>query len=143
MRDRSDLREESSRPDCNLVLLIGACSRPVVVRELPSGSEVAELQVTTRVDGLARSVPVSVDDPAAAIRVLDAGDEVAVLGIVRRRFFRSGGVTASRVEVEARVVVARSDRRRLSALVRRAIADIGDLGGSPKPGSGATRRYSD
>ena len=52
----------------------------------------------------AMSVPVSVLDPPAWVEELDAGDEVVVLGRVRRRFFRAGGATASRVEIEAEVV---------------------------------------
>ena len=37
------------------------------------------------------------------VEELDAGDEIVVVGPVRRRFFRAAGATASRVEVEADV----------------------------------------
>ena len=53
---------------------------------------------------------------------LDAGDEIVAFGRVRRRFFRSGGGTASRVEIEAEHVVAARDRRRVQASLRRATA---------------------
>jgi single-strand DNA-binding protein len=66
---------------------------------VPSSQRLAQLQVTTRVDGRAMSVPVSVVDPPAWLEELDAGDELVVLGAVRRRFFRAAGSTASRVEI--------------------------------------------
>jgi single-strand DNA-binding protein len=138
---REDARSVES--DCNLVVLIGTCSRDVVVRRLPSGDEIAELQVTTRVAARAQSVPVSVVAPDAAVRAIEAGDEVAVIGAVRRRFFRAAGATASRVEVEALSVVERSDRRNLRRALRRVAASLDEMGGSPKPGSAATRRYSE
>ena len=59
-------------------------------------------------------------EPGGLGRVLDAGDEVVVVGRVRRRFFRAGGATASRVEVEAEVVARARDRRRVQAALRRA-----------------------
>ena len=45
-----------------------------------------------------------------------------VVGAVRRRFFRAGGATASRVEVEAAVVARAGDRRRTAAARRKAEA---------------------
>ena len=59
------------------------------------------------------SVPVAVLDPPAWVEELDAGDEIVVVGPVRRRFFRAAGATASRVEIEADVVAPARDRRRL------------------------------
>ena len=104
----------------NLALVRGACSSPPDVRVLPSSQRLAQLQVTTRVAGRAMSVPVSLVDPPVWVEDLDAGDEVTVLGHVRRRFFRAGGATASRVEIEAEAVCRVSDRRRTRALQRRA-----------------------
>ena len=103
----------------NVAIVRGACSSPPELRVLPSDQRLAQLQVTTRVDGRALSVPVSVLDPPAWVEALDAGDEVVVLGAVRRRFFRAGGVTASRVEIEAEVVCRARDRRRSRGLRRR------------------------
>jgi single-strand DNA-binding protein len=68
----------------------------------------------------AESVPVAWFDPPAAASGLVAGDEVVVVGRVRRRFFRAGGATASRTEVvAAKVVPARS-----AAKVRAALAPV-------------------
>ena len=103
----------------NVAIVRGACSSPPELRVLPSDQRLAQLQLTTRVDGRAMSVPVSVLDPPAWLEALDAGDEVVVLGAVRRRFFRAGGVTASRVEIEAEVVCRARDRRRSRGLRRR------------------------
>jgi hypothetical protein len=103
----------------NVAVLRGVCSSPADVRVLPSEQVLAQLQVTTRVDGRARSVPVAVWDPPSWLEELDAGDEVVVVGAVHRRFFRAGSATASRVEIEADVVARASDRRRLPALRRR------------------------
>ncbi len=103
----------------NIAVVRGACSSPPEVRVLASAQRVAQLQVTTRVDGRAMSVPVSVTDPPAWLETLATGDEVVVLGAVRRRFFRAGGSTASRVEIEAEVVCRARDRRRSKGLRRR------------------------
>jgi len=134
---RTDSRKQSlpSVPDVNLVVLVGTCSRPVVVRRLPSGAEVADLELTTRGAGPIRSVPVSVTEPGVEVRGLESGDEVTVVGVIRRRFFRTAGATATRVEVEADVVLVGRDRRRTRAALRRAVAPIDALIGRPKPGS--------
>jgi single-strand DNA-binding protein len=113
------MNDSESEDSVNVAVLRGVCSSPADVRVLPSEQVLAQLQVTTRVDGKARSVPVSVWDPPAWLEQLDAGDEVVVVGAVHRRFFRAGGATVSRVEVEADAVARATDRRRLPALRRR------------------------
>lgn len=106
---------------CNVAVLRGRCSRAADVKVLPSGQVLAELQVTTRATehDKAVSVPVAVLDPPAWVEALDTGDEVVVLGRVRRRFFRAGGATASRVEIEAQTVARARDGRRVAAVRRR------------------------
>jgi single-strand DNA-binding protein len=103
----------------NVAVVRGACSSPPEIRVLPSDQRLAQLQITTRIGGRAMSVPVSVLEPATWVEGLDAGDEVVVLGSVRRRFFRAGGSTASRVEIEAEVVCRARDQRRSRGLRRR------------------------
>jgi len=103
----------------NVAMVRGACSSPPELRVLASNQRLAQLQVTTRVDGRAMSVPVSVLEPAAWVEELEAGDEIVVLGAVRRRFFRAAGATGSRVEIEAEVVCRARDRRRSRGLRRR------------------------
>lgn len=89
----------------NVVLLCGTLSSEPVVRELPSGAVVTQVEVSTRVDGATLSVPVAVHDRPVTV---GAGDEVVVTGCVRRRFFRAGGTTQSRTEVIAERIVKTS-----------------------------------
>ncbi len=110
---------EAESESFNVAIVRGSCSSPPELRVLPSEQRLAQLQLTTRVDGRAMSVPVSIIDPAPWLEALEVGDEVVVLGAVRRRFFRAGGVTASRVEIEAEVVCRARDRRRSRSLHRR------------------------
>ncbi len=47
-------------------------------------------------------------------------------GRVHRRLFRAGGTTASRTEVVAEAVVPVGQRKRVSALLEAALADVGE-----------------
>lgn len=106
----------------NLALLIGVLARPAQDLELPSGDRLVSLEVTVRrPDGPAEPVPVQWSDPPAWASMLDAGTEVAVLGRVRRRFFRAGGTTQSRTEVVATRVVRTTSRAKVRALVEQAV----------------------
>lgn len=123
-------------PGTNVVVLRGVLSRDPQRRELPSGDQLAALEVTVRREAIeagadrqkAESVPVAWFDPPAALARMAAGDEVVVVGRVRRRFFRAGAATLSRTEVVAdRVVPARS-----TAKVASALAQLGPrLGATP------------
>jgi single-strand DNA-binding protein len=84
----------------NVVLIRGTLSSEPRERELASGSLLMQWEVTT--DGEVRSsVPVVWFDPPGSVRGLPSGAEVVVTGIIRRRFFRAGPITASRTEVVA------------------------------------------
>jgi hypothetical protein len=112
--------------DLNLTILCGECPAPPVVRTLDSGRRLATLDLRVKGGRVAgeqgtTSVPVTVWEPDAWLEAVEPGAELAVLGRVRRRFFRiaSGGV-GTRVDVEAERVVPQKQRRRLAALIRRA-----------------------
>ena len=78
----------------NLAVVRGICSSPAEVRELPSGTTLVLLQVTTRHgEEAAISVPVVAWDPPGSVSEFDVGDEVVAVGRVRRRFFRTGAGT--------------------------------------------------
>ena len=62
--------------------------------------------------------------PAAWVETLDRGDEVVVVGRVRRRFYSRPGGVGSRVDVDAVVIAKARDRRRVEALARRAAGEI-------------------
>jgi single-strand DNA-binding protein len=106
----------------NVVVVKGVLSSPPVWRDLPSGSSAVALEVTTEdPDGSKCSVPVTMVDPRRPqdIDALTTGDEVAVIGHVRRRFFRTGSGTASRTEVVADELIRPTQRARLQkSLVR-------------------------
>lgn len=119
----------SDRLTCNVAVLAGTCSAPSQTRVLGSGATLCRLslRVPGAAHGPATSVPVTVWDPPAWCRDLDADDEVIVLGRVKRRFWRAGATTASRVEVEAERIARARDRRAVAAIVRKlgdATADI-------------------
>ena len=114
----------------NLTVVRGRLSRPASIRELPSGTRLASLDVTAsrEVDGEpADSVPVIWRDPPASVESFDTDDDVVVVGRVRRRFFRSGGATQSRTEVEADVVLRPRQRARVQRAVTEAGAALEDL----------------
>ncbi|MDA8048333.1 MAG: hypothetical protein M0Z30_24350 [Actinomycetota bacterium] len=105
----------------NVVFLQGLLARPAQDIVLPSGDRLVALEVTVRrPDSPAEPVPVQWPGAPAWVSGLDAGTEVAVLGRVRRRFFRAGGVTQSRTEVVATRIVRSSSRAKMRGLVAEA-----------------------
>jgi single-strand DNA-binding protein len=100
----------------NVVVLEGVLARPAQDRELPSGSRLLTLEVTVAREGApAEPVPVAWFDAPAWAAALDGGAAVVVVGRVRRRFFRAGGVTQSRTEVVAERVLRSTDVKRARA----------------------------
>jgi single-strand DNA-binding protein len=105
----------------NLAVLCGPCSSAPEIRVLGSGARLATFSV--RCPGsatVATSIPVSLWDPPAWIESLAPGDDVVVVGRMRRRFFHRAGGVGSRVDVEAELVGRARDRRRTTAARRRA-----------------------
>ena len=103
----------------NVVVLQGRVSSEPRLRELPSGSAIVNLEVTTVVDDASISVPVVVESASVDC---GAGDDVVVVGVVRRRFFRAGGATQSRTEVLAEKVVRTSRTRAAHKLIEGVVA---------------------
>ncbi len=84
----------------NLVVLAGTVANEPTRRALKSGVDVVNFDLATRIDGDTASVPIAWHDPRdTAVASFALGDEVIVVGSVRRRFFRVGGQTQSRTEV--------------------------------------------
>lgn len=110
----------------NVAVVIGTLSSDPKSRDLPSGSELVTYEVTTTEPDGRRTVPVVWFDPSRPPGLV-AGDEVVVVGRVRRRFFRAGAATGSRTEVEARVV-ARKGTRRGDRAMTDAVAAIAETG---------------
>jgi single-strand DNA-binding protein len=107
----------------NLAVLVGRLSRDPTQVELPSGDRLVRYEITVaRDEGPADSVPVSwLAAPARALG-FTAGDHVAVVGTVRRRFFRAGGRLDSRTEVAATALVAVSHRAATRAIEQAGVA---------------------
>jgi len=106
-------KKERGSDSANEVRLAGTVSGDPEPRVLPSGDELCAVRVvvprtTTRVRSDGRRNPsVDVVDccawearPRRAVAGWRAGDELEVRGALRRRFYKFGGATASRVEVE-------------------------------------------
>lgn len=109
----------------NVVILRGTLSRPPTAKCLPSGDRMVTLEVTTRrPKGRAESVPVCWPDAPDRILRLQDGEEVVVTGRVRRRFFRAGGVTASRTEVVAESVWPSHHRARVARAIEAAVGEV-------------------
>ncbi len=107
----------------NVVVLQGSLSSDPVARTLASGSVLVTLELTTVVDGAGVSVPVAWFDPPIEV-VFAAGEALVVVGTVRRRFFRNGGLTQSRTEVVAAEVVPAGRRRQVRTALARAAASV-------------------
>ena len=123
----------------NIVVLQGSLSRPAQTRSLPSGDRLVALEVTIpRAGDRAESVPVVWLEAPASAAELDVGEKVVVVGRVRRRYFRAGGVTQSRTEVVADTVVPARRSKRARAAVAQGLARIADLGAETGGCSGPT-----
>lgn len=109
----------------NVSLIAGTLSSPPELRALPSGSNVLTLQISVRGgEGPAESVPVAWFDPPGRASAWEPGQELVVVGRVRRRFFRVGGATVSRTEVVATQVVPAQRRASVAKAVRAAWAAV-------------------
>lgn len=110
--------------DLDLAVVIGTLSSDPVVSTLPSGSVLYRYEVTARHAGGTDSVPVSWFDPTRP-PALAAGDRVAVVGAVRRRFFRAGGMTRSATEIVASSVARSGRTGRVQGALEAALALVG------------------
>jgi single-strand DNA-binding protein len=108
----------------NVAVLRGELSRDPEMRELPSGDRIVNYEITVRDTSPAESVPVVWIEPTATWDAVAAGDEVMVVGRVRRRFFRTNQGTASRTEVVADRVVAARQAKRVAALLARTVSRL-------------------
>lgn len=116
----------------NLSIVAGRLERPPAVRQLRAGDRIVTFEVLTPPEeGRAAepAVPVVWPEPRAGVVDLDVGDEVVVVGRVRRRFFRVGSQIQSRTEVAAEQVLRPRQRVKLRRALESAAESIGDLGG--------------
>lgn len=110
----------------NIAVLRGQLSSPPRIRHLTSGDRLVSLELTARTDGApADSVPIAWFGAPDPLPGWGPGQELVVVGRVRRRFFRAGGATASRTEVVASAVVAGNRRAAITKVVAGALAAVG------------------
>ncbi len=100
----------------NLVVIAGELSSEPRTKELPSGTQLTNWEVTTSSRAGKLTVPVVWFDPPRSAASFGAGDPVAVLGAVRRRFFKTSGRTVSVTEVVGERVARLSSARALERL---------------------------
>jgi single-strand DNA-binding protein len=112
----------------NIVVLAGRLLSDPTARELPSGEVIWSLDLSTGVSAEepVPGVAVPVVWSAAELPGWAKGTELAVTGIVRRRFFRAGGSTQSRTEVVATKVLEITKRRSTERALAGAVAALGD-----------------
>jgi single-stranded DNA-binding protein len=117
---------ESPSIATNLVVLRGSVANAPALRDLPSGSVVAQFDVVTPIRvadrgadrGATTAVPVAWTDPSPSdLARVGEGIDVVVVGTVRRRFFRVAGATQSRTEVVADAVIPTRRRRQVDRIL--------------------------
>ena len=108
----------------NVAIVRGRLSSDPRLTTLESGDVLVRYEVTVaHEDAAADSVPVAWlgAEAQAPNDELGRGDQVVVVGRVRRRWYRpSAGPSRSTTEVVATTVVSASDRRRVRAALTRA-----------------------
>jgi single-strand DNA-binding protein len=111
----------------NIVIVRAVINRVPESRVLASGDDVLAFDMTIRAEGgPAESVPVIWTNPPAAAHNLAEGDDVVVLGAIRRRFFRSGGTTASRTELNASRIVPAGARAKVRSVLESVLGSLAE-----------------
>ncbi len=112
----------------NLAVLSGRLSRPAELRLLPSGDRLVALEVSVPREGArTETVPVAWMAAPPAAADLDTGEEVLVVGRVRRRFWKArGGGTMSSTEILADRVVPLRRGARCRAALAEAVGRLGE-----------------
>ena len=110
----------------NVAVLRGQLSSPPRARQLASGDQLVSLELTAKADdGPADTVPVAWFGAPDPLPAWEAGQELVVVGRVRRRFFRAGAATASRTEVVATAVLPGNRKAAVAKAVAGALAQVG------------------
>lgn len=136
---RSSRTKPAERRGANVAVILGRLSRPGAERVLPSGDRLLSLELSVSHAGQrAETLPVVVFEPPSSASHLDAGEEVLVIGRVRRRFFRAAGTLQARTEVVARTVVATRRAGRARKALALAMGELSQvLDGQVGPGFAA------
>jgi single-strand DNA-binding protein len=106
----------------NVAVVRGALTADVRVSDLPAGGVVHNFEVRAGAGDERHTVPVAWHDPVRPPK-LRRGDQVVVIGAVRRRWFRAGGGSRSRTELVARSV-AKAGSLRIPRMLEEAAATL-------------------
>lgn len=121
----SDEHTNLATTSINIAVLRGVIVGEPSQRTLPSGAVAVGMDLATTLSDGRVTVPLAWINPSP--RVLSkvaAGREVMVVGSVRRRFFRAGGVTQSRTEVIIDQLLLATSRRSVDRLVGSVVTQI-------------------
>ena len=110
----------------NITILSGALAAEPRITELPGGTLVHNFELVARAGETRHVVPIAWHDPVRPPK-LAQGDEVIVVGVVRRRWFRAGGASQSRPEVLASAV-ARPGSRGAERALASAVGELSESG---------------
>jgi cytochrome c-type biogenesis protein CcmE len=108
----------------NIVVIQGVVLSVPQQRTLGSGELATSFDVVTEGPSGRLTVPVNWVTTVPALLV--EGDEIAVIGQVRRRFFQSAGAVQSRTEVLASTVVPRRRRAAVRKILEQAREVLND-----------------
>ena len=108
----------------DVVVIRGTLLEEPIERTLASGVTVTNWEVRVVESGVTRVVPVQWEDASRPVQAIGANDEVIVLGLVRRRYFKTGGVTAARTEVLGRIAAKPTQKVALKRLLESGRAAI-------------------
>lgn len=95
----------------NLAVVVGKLMKVPQFRALPSGLQLISFDLRVqRPEEEADTVPVALFVPEAGVLTWAEGEQLVVVGRVKRRFFRAGGGVQSRTEIVADAVVRVDER---------------------------------
>lgn len=116
----------------NLTVVTGRVERPPAVRQLRGGERIVTFDVASPAEEgrpAEAAVPITWPEPASGLVPFDVGEEVVVVGRVRRRFFRVGPHVQSRTEVAAEEVLRPRQRVKLRRALESAAEALADYPG--------------
>lgn len=110
--------------DLNVAVLRGRIAAMPQWFDTRDASPVASFDLVTVGDGGRETTPVSWFDPPAWVDELDAGDEVVVVGRVRKRFVRASATSRPFTDVVAHQAARTSRRKQVAQLLADAASKL-------------------
>lgn len=106
----------------NICILQGTTVGETRVRELPSGQWAVSFDMRTPANSPSRSIPIEWTGPEKSMPKVGENVPVAVIGVIDRRFYRSGGSIQTQVFVRPEKIVVKQAKRQ-AALLRGTLED--------------------